>query len=498
MRRWRLSRRALAQALLAIGLAAATEAAASPLPVPRPERAEPPPPAPAAPSGVSGWMLVDLDSGAVLDAVEAERRFVPASVVKLVTAAYALDRLGPAHRFQTRLLAHGRLRDGVLAGDLILAGGGDPELDSDALAALVGRLADIGLARVGGRLIVDGSALPGLPAIAPDQPADASYNPGLSGLGLNFNRVRLRWGGGAARLSALGTRADPPVAIVAVRGEAGLAGPAQPSLEGGRELWRFPARALAGQGSRWLPVRRPAIYAGDALRALAATRGIALPPAEEGGTPAGARPLARLDSRPLASILADMLKYSTNLTAEMVGLAAAGAGAGGAVPGMLALSAARMNAWAARLAGLSAGDPRLNFANHSGLSLRARVAPSRMVALLRALGRMAVGGVSAHPRLPGPLAGLLARQNVAVEDEPLDHARLDVVAKTGSMDYVRGLAGYIATPGGRRLAFAIFSNDLARRREASPARARVWLARARHFERALIRQWVRRFDRPAP
>ena len=77
---------------------------------------------------------------------------------------------------------------------------------------------------------------------------------------------------------------------------------------------------------------------------------------------------------------------------------------------------------------------------------------------------------------------------------PLDYDKLEVVAKTGTMNYVRGLAGYIATPGGKRLAFAIFSNDLARRTSDSERVDKRWMSRAKGFERALIRSWVIRVD----
>src|SRR5699024_10485187 len=89
-----------------------------------------------APSGVSGWIAVDLDTGRVVDQHRADTGFVPASVAKLPTAAFALDVLGPAHRFETRLLATGPVQNGTLMGDLVLRGGGDPEFDTEALLPL--------------------------------------------------------------------------------------------------------------------------------------------------------------------------------------------------------------------------------------------------------------------------------------------------------------------------------------------------------------------------
>jgi len=73
-----------------------------------------------------------------------------------------------------------------------------------------------------------------------------------------------------------------------------------------------------------------------------------------------------------------------------------------------------------------------------------------------------------------------------------------VRAKTGTLDFARGLAGYAVTPSGRRLAFAYFANDLDRRAAAPgpgrPAGARGWRNRAVRLERALLRGWLNRFD----
>jgi len=144
-------------------------------------------------TGKVGWMVMDLDSGTVLDARDPDVPFAPASVAKLPTAIYALDRLGPDFRFETRVAATGPVRNETLEGDLILVGGGDPELDSDTLLPLVTQVKEKGFRRVRGQFLVDGSIGPRQPGIANDQPVDAAYNPAVSGLNLNFNRVRLEW-----------------------------------------------------------------------------------------------------------------------------------------------------------------------------------------------------------------------------------------------------------------------------------------------------------------
>ncbi|MEM9063635.1 MAG: D-alanyl-D-alanine carboxypeptidase/D-alanyl-D-alanine-endopeptidase [Pseudomonadota bacterium] len=449
-------------------------------------------------TGQSGWMLVDLKTGEVLDQKNGDRAFVPASVAKLPTAAFALDALGPDHRFTTEVLGTGTVSDGRLNGDLILKGGGDPELDTDALQVLTERLRAQGVQSVSGRFGVDSTALPHVPQIEVTQAVDASYNPSVSGLNLNFNRVHLKWDARNGRqnlsVEAASERLSPQVDGVRV---ALNDSPNAPLFEyrqsAARETWLMARRAFRGRAARWLPVKDPASYAGEVFRTVAGQSGVTLPVASDLRGPDGARVLARHQSRPVGDIVRDMLRYSTNVTAEVTGTSATRAV--GIEAGDLRDSAKVMNSWASIVAGFDIGDPGFAFVNHSGLTLQSRVSPRRMVELLTTLARRAPDPGKAHGRLPGGIAGYLRPHNVAAKSFPLNYDRLAVVAKTGTMSYVRGLAGYVATPGGRQFAFAIFSNDLARRSGGAEKVNRRWMSRAKGFERALIRNWVLKFDR---
>lgn len=74
--------------------------------------------------GEVGFAVADADTGTLLEVREPQRGLPPASVVKALTAAYALEHLGAAHRFETHLVATGPIQNGILTGDLVLAGGG--------------------------------------------------------------------------------------------------------------------------------------------------------------------------------------------------------------------------------------------------------------------------------------------------------------------------------------------------------------------------------------
>lgn len=433
--------------------------------------------------GHVAFAVFDPRSGRVLEAQDPDRQLPPASVAKAITALYALDRLGPAHRFRTRILATAPVSGGVLQGDLILAGGGDPVLETDDLDALARQLATLGLRELRGRFLVWGGALPYLREIDPQQPDHVGYNPAVAGLALNFNRVHFEWrrsgNGYTTSMDARSARLRPAVQVArmtVVARDLPVYGYAQ---RGNIEEWSVARSALGQSGSRWLPVRRPALYAADVFRTLTRGHGVRLPePQEISQLPGSPRQLAVHDSPPLREILRDMLRFSNNMTAEMVGLAASGASGG--MPATLRASARDMSRWAQSALGME----RVDLVDHSGLGDASRVS-------VAALGQAMV---AAHrdDRLRPILRQFPLRdgQGKVVSNHPI---RVD--AKTGTLNFVSGLGGYMTTPGGTELAFAIISADLrsrdgiARADREAPRGAREWARRSRQLQQALIERW---------
>jgi D-alanyl-D-alanine carboxypeptidase/D-alanyl-D-alanine-endopeptidase (penicillin-binding protein 4) len=109
--------------------------------------------------GSDQGVFAAAEDGTVLAAVEADRGVHPASVTKVATTLALLARLGPDHRFETRLLAAGPERDGALDGDLVVEAGGDPYLVSENAFLILLALRAGGLRAVEGRLRVDGPLL---------------------------------------------------------------------------------------------------------------------------------------------------------------------------------------------------------------------------------------------------------------------------------------------------------------------------------------------------
>lgn len=448
-----------------------------------------------------GYVLFDLDSGAPVAARQADRPFAPASVAKLPTVAAALAILGPEHRFETSLHITGTLRDGVLDGDLVLKGGGDPSLATEGLMELAADLRVLGITRVAGRYLFDASALPELPEIDSGQPWTAGYNTGVGALSVNFNRFQLSWtarAGQPVQASAWSVSDAGRVPLDSVAVE--IAAPVVETREaltvtpvsttGGStkegERWRLAPRPGAAS-SVWLPVTQPGIAAAQVFRRVAADAGIALPAPAPGTVPPSATLAALHRSEPLGVLARHVLRYSNNLSAELIGLAAArrlDPQAATLAQSAAVLSAAVLSALpmaALPMAALPKTDwTGWHLLNHSGLNTASRVTPAQMAAVLRA------AGPEVWDLLPG-------------EDEGKALPR-GVRAKSGTLAYAKALAGTLTTAGGRRLGFAVFVTDEGRRRAMDaamdrrvaeiPPEARAWLARARTLQADLLALWI--------
>ena len=409
-----------------------------------------------------GYLVVDADSGETVASLSPDRSYPPASTAKVPTMIAALEVLGPTHRFATSVMAHGVLKAGVITGDLILTGNGDPLLTAGDLKALVVRLSDFGVTRLDGRFLYE-SALPQFPLIEPTQPLDAPYNQGVGGLSLDFNRVSVT-----------------------------------PRADG--EIWVTPqeaAEVIPASGKVYAlaqeqPVRDPARLAALMLKRFAGDEGIALPAPEEGRPPPGSVTLAQIQSQSLVEIARAGLEYSNNMVAEALGLATAQQL--GATPRSLAESALKVGLW------LEREVPNLsrfaqNLQNHSGLSTESAVTPRQMTALLRyALSRRYDGW-----RFDALLAPGGAREGFHSRFRAPTSA-FKIWAKSGTMHYIKGLVGYMNAGSGRRLIFAMFTTDPVQRTalDARPrpidgearAAAEAWRLRAERLEEIMITRWI--------
>ncbi|WP_137111141.1 D-alanyl-D-alanine carboxypeptidase/D-alanyl-D-alanine-endopeptidase [Rhodobacter sp. SY28-1] len=428
--------------------------------------------------GAVGFVLMDAKTGEVLESREPDLMLPPASVAKAVTSLYALDRLGPGYRYATRVLATGPVQGGMVQGDLVLAGGGDPTLQTDQLGDLVGRLAQAGLKGATGRFLYWDGALPVLRGIAGDQPDHVGYNAAVSGLNLNFNRAYFEWkkvdGSWRTSVDARGERFLPAVSMVRVD-VAQREAPLFTYAPGRVEEWTVASAALGKGGSRWLPVRDPGAYVAEVFRTLARAQGIRLEPGERVGAVPSGTELGRVESEPLTEVLRDMLRFSTNLTAECCGLTASRLTT-------LEASGRAMSDWVAAAFGV-----RLDLHDHSGLGGQSRVTARGMATVLQ---RAEAGGRGLRAILRD--VGMKDDAGKEIKGHPVK-----VLAKSGTLNFVSGLAGHVLPPApGRELVFAIFSGD-PERRDAVPVALRedaegasAWTKRARRLQGQLISRWA--------
>jgi D-alanyl-D-alanine carboxypeptidase/D-alanyl-D-alanine-endopeptidase (penicillin-binding protein 4) len=428
--------------------------------------------------GDVSFVVADARTGEVLESFKPLKSHPPASVAKAVTAMFALEKLGGAHQFKTRLMATGPIENGVLKGDLILVGGGDPALDTDDIYNMAGRLKELGIREMRGKFRVTSGGLPTIGRIDGAQPEHVGYNPSVSGLNLNFNRVYLEWkrsgGGYEIGLDARSERIRPGVAVARIK----IAERASPvfkySAANGKDNWSVARGALGKNGGRWLPVRQPEIYSGDVFQTVARSHGIQLPyPTKISSVPSGTV-IVEHRSKPVSEICKDMLKFSTNLTAEVLGLDASGGRS-------LTNSANEMNAWLKARHGVG----RVKFVDHSGLGDKSRISAREMV--------RALVGSGANGQTRALLKEIAIRDG---EGRPIQNGPIKVVAKTGTLNFVSALAGFIGTPDGRDLAFAIFASDVPRRsalkkaERERPRGAKTYNGRAKRLQQALIKRWA--------
>ena len=441
--------------------------------------------------GVIGFAVADLGSGRSLASGNDDVPLPPASVCKAVTALYALEKLGVAHRFTTRVMRVGTLTKGRLDGDLILAGGGDPTFDTDKMGDLVASLAASGLREVTGRFLAYGGALPTRDRIAADQPDYVGYNPAVCGLMLNFNRVNFEWKRAGSdwqlAMDARGERFIPAVKMASVRVAARDVpifayepGPKQ------TDQWTVAQSALGKGGSRWLPVRHPAAYTAEVFQTLCAAHGITLEPAQIiTALPDQVQTIVQHQSDPLPEVLRGMLRFSTNLTAEAVGLAASNAISQEA-------SAAAMTRWAQQTFGISGV-----FGDHSGLGPASQITAADMMRVMMRARTTPTGSMLWAVMRDMGLQG--------ADGKEVKESAVRVHAKSGTLNFVSCLAGYTAAPQtnaaipAKSLAFAIFCADeprrdaLAMEDREDPQGGTAWTKRARRLQGQMIAGWAKTY-----
>ncbi|HXR33234.1 MAG TPA: D-alanyl-D-alanine carboxypeptidase/D-alanyl-D-alanine-endopeptidase [Verrucomicrobiae bacterium] len=427
--------------------------------------------------GEWGLLVIDAATRETLYEKNADRYFTPASNMKLLTTALALDKLGPDYRFRTTVETHGAIAQGVLSGDLILVGRGDPNLSNrkfpfdtkeefdgppeKVLSELADQVVARGVMEISGDIVGDDSYFPR------DRYPDGweiddmvwEYGAAISAIVLDDNTVTLTLTPGEKAGDRVVAVVEPVTPDFAIRNEVTTSEKAEKAdltlvREPGSNMvvlsGTLPAKSQPHK--LVLAIQEPAQHAASTLARLLAERGVKFwgtlrashepDPAEASRTV-----LAEHVSLPLGDTLKLVNKISQNLHAEI----------------LLRTAARQQGRWVkpedllkfpeefyARV-GIAPGDVVQE--DGSGMSRHDLVTPRALVAVLLYaqkqswfpvyFGSMPVAGIDGTLSDRMKKAGMMGR----------------IHAKTGSVEHVQTLSGYADTLGGRRLVFSFLSNN---------------------------------------
>jgi D-alanyl-D-alanine carboxypeptidase/D-alanyl-D-alanine-endopeptidase (penicillin-binding protein 4) len=393
--------------------------------------------------------LCVLSDGRRITSWRAEEPFPTASVAKIVTAAALLVELHPEGTLETRVAATGTIDSGLLAGDLVIVGGGDPFLVTERLYLLAREVRARGISRIGGKVILvedrfgDGP----FPASWPEERNGEAYQPFISALGINFNLAGVQVAPGPRPGGAASVCPEPGVNVRGAVTTGREGGAASFSVSPERDGLRL-AGSLPADGAPVTARRRAGDYhaiAACAVKEMLAAAGVTVGEVLWGALPEGARPLFTFPSLPAKALTPLFLGYSNNFMAEVI-LRELGARRSG-VPGTTEKGVAAVMSI---LAGRKFPTAGLDLADGSGLSRRSKATPAAIAALLSAASADWEIGEAFAASLP--LAGVEGTMEGRFPEER--HERR-IRAKTGSINGIQTLAGFVQDPSGRRLAFCL-------------------------------------------
>jgi len=389
----------------------------------------------------------EVDAARPRLAWQAEKAVNPASLMKLVTTYAGLELLGPAFTWSTPVWLQGTVVEGVLTGNLVVKGTGDPKLVLERMWLLMRRVQQLGVREIRGDIVVDRSAfVPGEtnPADFDGEPL-RPYNAGADALLLNYRAVLLTFtpdpGRGVATVAS-----DPPLAGVRVDATVPLtSGPCEDWRGGLRGELDDPARmhfagtfpVACGEKVWPLAYADPKSYNARALAGMWAEGGGRLSGVVRDGAAPPLTPSFELRSPSLAEVVHDINKLSNNVMAQQLFLTLGATQRGAGTP-----EAARevvreflRSHVGDRTAGVAV------VANGSGLSRDSRLSAALLGRLLQSAWSSAV------------MSELMSSLPVAGIDGTLRRAKATpgrAHLKTGSLRDVVGVAGYVLADSGRR------------------------------------------------
>jgi D-alanyl-D-alanine carboxypeptidase/D-alanyl-D-alanine-endopeptidase (penicillin-binding protein 4) len=397
-----------------------------------------------------------------LIALNAAQPMQPASTMKLVTTWSGLSILGPDYRWRTSAYAAGQVSNGTLHGNLYIEGSGDPKLVPEELAELIQRIHRAGIMAIDGDLVLDKHRFDPSTRNAPplDDNASAPYNVGPDPLLYSFKSLAFTFD--AASSDSVSISVQPALSQLQVvndlhvtRGRCTSASDSiQPMLDtqpDGILRATFSgnfARACGAQASSVAVLDHASFFAGGFVGLWRQTGGTFNGIVREARVPAMARLVATHRSPTLAEIVRDINKYSNNVMARNLFLSIGAQSS--RQPASTASSAAAVRKFLTQSA---LPMPGLVMDNGSGLSRDGMISADAMGSLLIAANSSPVAQVFIGSL---PIVGVDGTMRHRLTNAPLvGNAHI----KTGTLNNVRAIAGYVGAASGDSYVVVSFIND---------------------------------------
>ncbi len=406
-----------------------------------------------------GLLVRDTVRGTTLYVQNADDEFMPASNFKLLVGSTALQRLGTSFSYFTTVDGSAP-KDGVIAGNIYLHGGGDALLRAKDLQGAAAALATQGVKRIAGALVTDASYFDaqryGFGWSWDDLPY--YYAPVVTALELEDGVVHAFMTPGSSAGAPVALRVTPQSSTFEIDNRLTTGMPGSKDTSDISRPWNQPRTielsgsypAGAKESDDLVPaVPDPEAYAGDVFAQALAARGIALGGGVMDGTmPVGTPLLWSHASEPMPQLMADFWYPSDNLMGELMlkelGIVQAGE-PGTDDKGQL------LEQQFLRSVGI---DPNtVTIGDGSGLSQYDRITPRALVAILQADWNAPYRDVVLDAL---PVAGVRGTLQDAYRGTPAERA---VFAKTGSISHVRTISGFVATRTHGPITFSFLVND---------------------------------------
>ncbi len=452
-----------------------------------------------------GVVVREMNADSPLIQVNGSHPMNPASTMKLLTTYAALELLGPAYSWKTEAWLDGKLENGVLSGNLTIKGYGDPKITVEQLWMWLHELRNRGLREIAGDVVLDRSAfeVPEIDTAAFDNDPGRAYNVGPDALLLNFNAIRLRFIPADSKINVVtepelaSYTLDNRLAVTGHRNCASWDDNVHVQLNGNtiQVLGSYPANC--GEHDKPISLLPHGRYFDAVFRALWQEVGGTLRGGMRDGTiPASATLLSTHYSQPLSEIIRDINKFSNNVMARQLFLSLGGnngtlapakdipqdipqadaAAQNNAeqiaatfthsesppsgsleevlmphstAPASITRSELAVHNW---LSHKGLDFPELTLENGAGLSRKERISPLNMSLLLQSAQH---SPLSAEIEASLPIVGVDGTLKKRLDNCPVtSHAHL----KTGSLEGVKAIAGYVQSRSGKQWILVFFIN----------------------------------------